>query len=80
MNQLTVYATSWCPYCAYLRADLAEAGVEYVEIDVDRDPKAGKLVEQLNNGNRTVPTVVFADGSSLTNPPIRAVLDRLKAA
>jgi mycoredoxin len=80
VSQLTVYATSWCPYCAYLRADLAEAGVDYVEVDVDRDAEAGELVKSLNGGNRTVPTVVFADGSSLTNPPIRDVLARINAA
>ncbi len=78
MSELTVYATSWCPYCAILRADLDEEGVEYTEIDVDRDPEAADVVRQLNNGNRTVPTVVFPDGSALTNPPISKVLDRLK--
>jgi mycoredoxin len=72
-----VYSTSWCPYSRMLIDDLDSAGIGYREVDVDRDAEAGELVKSLNNGNRTVPTVVFADGSSLTNPPVEAVLERL---
>ena len=41
---------------------------------------AAKIVMGLNHGNRTVPTVVFADGTSLTNPPVRAVAAKLANA
>jgi len=47
---------------------------------VDENPDAAVLVQQLNNGNRTVPTVVFADGSSLTNPALSQVWAKLAAA
>ena len=33
----------------------------------------------VNNGNQTVPTVRFADGSALTNPSIIDVKERLAA-
>jgi mycoredoxin len=37
-------------------------------VDIDRDEKAAKYVESLNHGNRSVPTIVWSDGSSLTEP------------
>ncbi|GAB3297186.1 mycoredoxin [Epidermidibacterium keratini] len=74
---ITMYSTTWCPFCTSLRADLNSAGIEYAEVDVDRDPEAGELVKSLNNGNRVVPTLVFADGSSLTNPSVDEVQTQL---
>lgn len=74
---ITMYSTTWCPFCSQLRADLDRAGVEYTEVDVDRDPEAGELVKSLNGGNRVVPTLVFADGSSLTNPSVDEVQAQL---
>ena len=72
-----VYSTSWCPFSQRLIHDLDRAGIAYYEIDVDRDEAAAEVVRSLNGGNRTVPTVVFPDGSSLTNPPVDEVVARL---
>jgi mycoredoxin len=77
MSELTVYTTSWCPFSRRLVTDLDRAGIEFTDIDVDEDAAAAAVVQQLNNGNRTVPTVVFADGSSLTNPPVAQVQAKL---
>ncbi len=77
MSELTVYTTSWCPFCRRLVSDLNRAGIEFTDIDVDEDGEAAKIVQKLNNGNRTVPTVVFADGTSLTNPPVAQVRAKL---
>ncbi len=76
-SELTVYTTSWCPYCRALKRQLGELGLEFTEIDIDADAAAAQIVQSLNNGNRTVPTVVFSDGSTLTNPSGQAVAARL---
>ena len=60
-----------------LITDLDRAGIAFRDIDVDADPEAAEIVRGLNGGNRTVPTVVFPDGSSLTNPDISQVVARL---
>lgn len=75
---LTMYSTTWCGYCKRLKSQLDRAGVEYVEIDIEKDPEAAFIVEQVNGGNQTVPTLVFADGTALTNPSVATVIDRLK--
>ncbi len=74
---LTMYTTSWCPYCLRLKAGLEHDGIEYTEIDIERTPDAAEIVMRVNGGNRTVPTVVFADGSAVTNPSVREVRARI---
>jgi mycoredoxin len=72
-----MYTTSWCGYCYRLKRQLQRAGIGVTEIDIERNPNAAAVVEQLNEGDQTVPTVLFPDGSSLTNPSIREVAAKL---
>jgi mycoredoxin len=74
---VTMYTTSWCGYCARLKAQMGRAGIEFVEVDIERDPEAAALVESVNGGNQTVPTLVFPDGTAATNPSIKDVQARL---
>jgi mycoredoxin len=77
--QLTMYTTTWCGYCYRLKSMLKAAGIGYDEIDIERDPAAAEFVGSVNGGNRTVPTVKFADGSTLTNPSLNDVKAKLAA-
>jgi mycoredoxin len=65
---LTVYTTSWCGYCHRLMTALKANGISYDTVDIEHDAAAAQFVSSVNGGNRTVPTVKFADGSTLTNP------------
>jgi mycoredoxin len=76
-NSITMYTTPWCGYCRRLKGQLERAGIEYTEVDIEQRPDAADLVAKVNNGNQTVPTVVFPDGSALTNPSLAQVSDRL---
>lgn len=77
--QLTMYTTPWCGYCRQLKRMLARDDVEFVEVDIEQEPAAADYVMNVNGGNQTVPTVVFPDGSALTNPSIADVKARLDA-
>jgi mycoredoxin len=72
-----VYTTQWCGYCFRLKADLNRAGIAFDEVDIEQVPEAEHLVRSVNQGNATVPTVVFDDGSASSNPSIAEVLARL---
>jgi mycoredoxin len=74
---LTVYTTSWCGFCHRLKTVLTSNGISYDEVDIDQDPAAAEFVGSVNGGNRTVPTVKFADGSTLTNPSAAEVEAKL---
>ena len=74
---LTMYTTTWCGYCARLKKQLDGAGIVYDEVDVEQVPNAAAFVESVNGGSRTVPTLVFPDGSAATNPSLAEVRARL---
>jgi mycoredoxin len=74
---LTMYCTTWCGYCRRLKSQLAAAGIEIAEINIEEDPAAADYVMSVNGGNQTVPTVVFPDGSAMTNPSLADVRQRL---
>jgi mycoredoxin len=74
---LTVYTTSWCGFCHRLKTVLKSDGIAYDEVDIEQDPAAAEFVGSVNGGNRTVPTVKFADGSTLTNPSAAQVKAKL---
>lgn len=82
MNEspFTVYSTPWCGYCIRLKHQLKREGIAFAAVDITKDPAAASLVERVNRGNQTVPTVVFADGSALTNPSLRDIRQHLSAA
>jgi mycoredoxin len=77
---ITIYSTTWCGYCRRLKSQLDREGVPYLEVDIEQDPAAAEIVMKVNDGNQTVPTVVFPDGSAATNPSVAEVLSRLAAA
>ena len=64
----TMFTTTWCGYCARLKGQLKRAGIGYHEVDIEAHPDAASLVASVNGGNQTVPTLLFSDGSALTNP------------
>lgn len=65
---VTMYTTQWCGFCKRLKFQLARAGVEVTEVDIERDPAAAEFVMNVNGGNQTVPTMLFPDGSTMVNP------------
>ncbi|HJQ88822.1 MAG TPA: glutaredoxin domain-containing protein [Propionibacteriaceae bacterium] len=73
----TVFTTQWCGYCMRLKSQLSRAGIEFHEIDIEDRAEGAELVAQLNDGDLTVPTVVFRDGSALINPSAAQVGSRL---
>lgn len=78
-TQFTMYSTPWCGYCHRLKSQLRREGIDFDEVDIEQDPDAATLVEQANGGNHTVPTLVFADGTALTNPSVAQVKAQLAA-
>ena len=74
---ITMYSTTWCGYCNRLKKQLDREGIGYTEINIEQDPASAFFVEQVNNGNQTVPTVLVvpADGKQvvMTNPSLAQV-------
>lgn len=76
---VTMYSTPWCGYCHRLKSQMDREGIAYSVVDIEQDPDAALIVEQVNGGNQTVPTLVYADGTAQTNPSLAQVKEKLAA-
>ena len=76
-ESFTLYSTPWCGYCHRLKSQLDREGILYEIVDIEQHPEAADIVEKANNGSQTVPTLVFADGTALTNPSLAQVKAQL---
>ena len=72
-----MYSTTWCGYCKRLKSQLADLGISFEEINIEEVPGTAEIVENVNGGNQTVPTLVFSDGSAMTNPSAKQVQEML---
>ena len=72
-SQIVMYSVEWCPDCRRAKFFFKRKGVEYLEINVDKDKQAEAFVKEQNNGNRSVPTIFFPDGSKLVEPSNNAL-------
>ncbi len=67
-TQIVVYGTVWCGHSRRARQLLESCGVGFRWVDIDQDAQGRRMVEEINRGFRSVPTIVFADGSVLVEP------------
>lgn len=74
VSKVRMYSTTWCGHCRRLKAQLDRAGVDFDEVDIERDAAAASFVAGVNGGNQTVPTVLLPDGSVLNNPTIDQII------
>lgn len=72
-DTLTMYTTTWCGYCRRLKTQLKSEGIDWVEVDIEQVPDAAAFVESVNGGNQTVPTVLYPNGTTATNPSLADV-------
>ncbi len=76
---IVVYTTKWCPACWRAKQLMNSMQVGYREIDIAKDADAAQRVMELNRGYRSVPTIVFPDGSHLTEPQTNVLKEKLGA-
>ena len=78
-KDFVMFSTSWCGYCKRLKRQLNEAGINFREINIEEQIQYAPFVELVNGGNQVVPTLLFADGSSLTNPSVIAIKAKIQS-
>jgi glutaredoxin-like protein len=63
-----MYSADWCGDCVRSKRLLDDLNVTYTLIDIEADSKAADKVIEINGGMRSIPVIVFADGTHLTEP------------
>ncbi len=75
-EKLIVYGAKWCPDARRSRNFLDSNNIEYVWFDVDEDPSNKEFVIR-TNGRFVIPTLIFSDGTVLTEPTDKELADKL---
>ena len=78
-DTIKMYSTPWCGDCRRAKMIFKSEGVAYEEIDISDDAEAIAYVEKINNGFRSVPTIVFPDGTILVEPSSPDLVNKLRA-
>ncbi len=76
-KRIVVYGTRWCPDCVRAKFILDKKQVVYDYIDIDQDASAKQFVKDTNRGYCSVPTIIFPDGSTLTEPDPRTLEQKI---
>jgi len=66
--KIIIYGTSWCSDCHFVLRIFKTQNIDYLWIDIDKDQPAEQFVIKTNHGFRSVPTILFEDGSILVEP------------
>ena len=74
---ITMFTTSWCTSVSDFKMMLGSTEINLVEVDIQSTPGTEELVKEINGGNAVVPTIVFSDGSTATNPSLDEVKKRV---
>ena len=67
-DQITMYGADWCGDCRRSKRLFEELNVEYTLIDTDSDLTAADKVIEITGGAKSIPVIVFSDGTHLTEP------------
>ncbi len=76
-STITVIGASWCPDCRRAKTFLNEQRVAYDWVDLEQHPDATEIVERYNEGRRVIPTIIFPDGSHLSEPENDELAEKL---
>lgn len=78
IDKIILYKTDWCGQSVLVQDYLIDNGFPVELIDIDHDRAARDELIRLNKGFASVPTLLFADGTKLTEPSIADVQKKLQ--
>jgi mycoredoxin len=79
MSEITMYGAEWCGDCRSSKKFLDANYVKYNYIDVEADVSASDKVIEINGGQRSIPVIIFSDGTHLTEPSDAVLKEKLES-
>lgn len=76
---IRMYGADWCGDCRRSKRFLDTNSVAYEYVDVETDTSASEKVIEINGGMRSIPVIVFPDGTHLTEPSDNALKEKLES-
>jgi glutaredoxin-like protein len=74
---IVMYGTNWCFDCIRSKRFLQKHAIPFTWVNIDKDKEGERYVREVNNDNRSVPTIVFQDGSILVEPSNKELGEKL---
>lgn len=74
---IKVYGASWCPDCRRAKRFLGDQRISFEWHDIEVDPDGVRTVQERNNGNNVIPTIIFPDGSHLAEPSNEELAEKI---
>lgn len=78
-TKVKFYGTSWCPASRRAQKLMTEKGIDFDWINIDKDVEGREYVMKVNNGYRSVPTIVFPDGEILVEPSDKKLIAKINS-
>ena len=78
-KKVMMYGTPTCPDVPPVRGMLNRAQVNFDYVNIAEDAESRGKVMAINDGNASVPTLVFPDGSTLTEPSTAVLRQKLES-
>ncbi len=78
-NDITMYGTTWCSDCRVAKRVFSQHNIGFTWVDIEQDEAGAAKVLEINHGNQSVPTIIFSDGSTLTEPSAAVLTQKLGA-
>jgi mycoredoxin len=75
-GEIVMYSVDWCPDCKRAKFFFTRKKIAYREVNVDNDEQAADFVREINDGKRSVPTIIFPDGSVMVEPSTEELNER----
>jgi mycoredoxin len=76
-DRIVLYTANWCAHARSVEGFLKRNGITHDLVNVDRDDEARQKLIVINDGFASVPTLVFPDGTKLTEPSFREIREKL---
>ena len=74
---IRVYGASWCPDCRRAKRFLGDQRISFEWHDIEVDPDGVRTVQERNDGNNIIPTIIFPDGSHLSEPSNEELAEKI---
>lgn len=77
-NTIQFYGAMWCGDCRRAKQFFNKHKIKFQFHDTEKEKGAIEFVEKINNGMRSIPTIIFPDGNVLVEPSNNELVEKLK--
>ncbi len=78
-SQIVMYTTQYCSDCYRAKAFFEANKVDFLQVSLEGNKAATEFVININSGSRSVPTIVFPDGTVLVEPTWAELKEKIAA-